>query len=200
MNKVFSIAARRIVFQNIRLLYCGHCQVKFYHNIINHYAPINGFSAPIDSNLHLIKRLKHKKKGSAKKMQEDIESDEEDEEDELEEYESKSKNRIITTKVSSLRIDYICKAGLGITRKKIEEAFYDSKIRVNGNKVFKLSTQVRIGDEIDFIRGRSEDNSNLLIVSRVTVLSIEPASDSIKVKFSRDKSLLIEEYSQPWND
>ncbi|KAK2580273.1 hypothetical protein KPH14_012520 [Odynerus spinipes] len=198
MNKILGIILRRSILQNTPLLYCGHYQPQLYYHI-NRDAPINSFCVQNDCNLSLIKRFKHKKKGSVKKEQmDDLESDEEDEEFEVDE--SKSKSTIITTKVNSLRVDVVAKAGLGVSRKKIEEAFYDSRIRVNGEKVFKLSAEVKVDDEIDLIRGRSNENTNLLIVSRITVLSIEPISEGIRLKLSKDKSLLIEEYSVPWKN
>lgn len=74
-----------------------------------------------------------------------------DENDFLEDPEKKN---IVKYKVPSLRIDLIIKSGLSIARNKIELAFYENKIRKNGQKIAKKSLPVNIGDEIDFIKGR----------------------------------------------
>ncbi|CAH2009015.1 unnamed protein product [Acanthoscelides obtectus] len=55
--------------------------------------------------------------------------------------------------VPSLRFDAILKAGLGLSRNKIEALFYESRVRLNGEKVLKKSIAVQEDDEIDVIKG-----------------------------------------------
>lgn len=191
MNKIYNIIARRSIFQSTRLLCFCHQQVKLHYHV-NHNIWMNNFIQ--DSlNLSIIKRFKHKKKNLKKAKVDDLESDEEDESD-LELDESQSKSVIANIKVNSLRVDSIIKNGTGISRKNIETAFYESKIFINGKKVLKMSTEVQVDDEIDIIRGRPNANINQLIVSRITILSITPISEAIRVKIAKDKNLLIEEY------
>lgn len=45
-------------------------------------------------------------------------------------------------KVQSLRADLLLKSALGIARNKIEAAFYEGKIRINGKKIQKKSVHV----------------------------------------------------------
>lgn len=56
---------------------------------------------------------------------------------------------------------------------------------------------MNIGDEIDLILHRDENNPSLLVVNRIKILSIVPGSNNIKTKISRDKNLLIENYEEP---
>lgn len=62
-----------------------------------------------------------------------------------------------------------------------------------------MQTQVEVGDEIDLVSHRSLDNPGFLIVNKIVILSMNPASESVRVKLSRDKNLLIEDYEEPWS-
>lgn len=77
---------------------------------------------------------------------------------------------------------------------KVETSFYESKIRVNGKKIFKKSQQLFIGDEIDVIKGPSSLNPEHLVVARVEILSAVPKNETILIALRRTKSLVIENY------
>nr|CAI5864428.1 unnamed protein product [Callosobruchus analis]CAI5864430.1 unnamed protein product [Callosobruchus analis] len=98
--------------------------------------------------------------------------------------------------VASLRFDSILKAGLGLSRNKIETMFYESRLRLNGEKVLKKSVAVQENDEVDIIKGFSISNPDHLIVARVEVLSVKavPEEEKISVKLRRCKNLVIENY------
>lgn len=69
--------------------------------------------------------------------------DEEEEEDYLNDGNNDiDKNRIIKIRVQSLRLDLLLKSALNIARNKIEGAFYENKIRLNGKKIAKKSVHV----------------------------------------------------------
>ncbi|XP_037027600.1 mitochondrial transcription rescue factor 1 [Bradysia coprophila] len=102
---------------------------------------------------------------------------------------------ITTVRVSSLRMDLIVKSGLGLARNKIESAFYDSKIRVNGNKVAKKSVTLRLQDEVDIIKGLSPLNKEHLIVSRLVIVKAKANEEDISIGLRRYKNLTIENYS-----
>ncbi|XP_069699877.1 mitochondrial transcription rescue factor 1 isoform X2 [Periplaneta americana] len=108
--------------------------------------------------------------------------------------------KIVTIKVGSLRTDLIVKAGLSIARNKVENLFYESRIRVNGRKILKKSAQVHIGDEVDVIRGVSPMNPKFLLVSRLEILSMKGEEENINVKLRRFKSLTIENYTDTWKE
>ncbi|CAM4853431.1 unnamed protein product [Rotaria socialis] len=64
--------------------------------------------------------------------------------------------RIIIRHLASLRLDLICSAGTGIGRSAIEDEFYGSKLRVNGEKSTKKAQQVKEGDIIDLVVSRTD--------------------------------------------
>lgn len=81
-----------------------------------------------------------------------------------------------------------------ISSSKVETSFYESKIRVNGKKIFKKSQQLFIGDEVDVIKGPSSLNPEHLVVARVEILSAVPKNETILIALRRTKSLVIENY------
>ncbi|XP_063609785.1 uncharacterized protein LOC134783716 [Penaeus indicus] len=120
-----------------------------------------------------------------------------EESDEEEELESASDFRDMRVNVSSLRLDAVLKAGLNMSRNKVESAFYDSKIRVNGQKVMKKSKQLQEEDEVDIIKAVSSKNPAFLDISRVVVLSIgsyNEDTDKIQVRLRKYPQLLVEKY------
>ncbi|KAL6438436.1 hypothetical protein ACFW04_004505 [Cataglyphis niger] len=165
-------------------------------NLLTHNYNIKEYNIQNHYNLHIAKRFKsNRRKAIDNKRNKDEDSDEEKEENE----EAPAGSKVLTINVPSLRLDTISKAGFGISRNKIEEAFYASKFRVNSNKVFKKSMEVEIGDEIDIVLHRNLDNPKFLIVNRIVILSMTPTSNSVRIKLSSDKNLLIEDYEEPWS-
>lgn len=96
--------------------------------------------------------------------------------------------------VQSLRLDLLLKSALGMARNKIEAAFYENKIRINGRKLLKKSLSCTVGDEIDFIKNESPVNPNHLVISRIEILSTVPKGDNIIVTMKRFKNLTVEKY------
>ncbi|XP_027022296.1 mitochondrial transcription rescue factor 1 [Tachysurus fulvidraco] len=98
-----------------------------------------------------------RKKGQTGNAQEEEDEEEEDPEasdyeDELQEDPSLPKDFKDQQKaVQSLRFDLVMKTGLDIARHKIEDAFYDHKLRLNGEKLIKKSKTVKVGDTLDLI-------------------------------------------------
>ncbi|XP_045496310.1 mitochondrial transcription rescue factor 1 [Colias croceus] len=134
--------------------------------------------------------LRHKSK-----KRQDYDSDDEQEFDEADQSLSKD-SKVMKLTTTSLRTDAVLKLALGVARNKIEELFYESKIRVNGKKILKKSTPVREDYEIDVIKGVSPKNPDHILVSRVEVLSMAAKEDSIVITVRRFKTLLIENYEK----
>lgn len=103
-------------------------------------------------------------------------------------------SKLLTVRVNSLRADLVLKAGLGIARNKIENMFYESKIRVNGQKLLKKAAMLSVGDEVDIVRGTSLSNPNFLTVSRVEILAASERGDGLSIKIRRNKTLTIDNY------
>ncbi|CAL1677951.1 unnamed protein product [Lasius platythorax] len=185
---------RKLICSNARTFY--YAQNSLQSNLLTHDSSTKEYNIQNHYNLYIAKRFKYNKRKTAdNKKSRDEDSDEEEEENE----EAAAGSKTITINIPSLRLDTISKAGFGITRNKVEEAFYASKFRVNGNKVFKKSMEVEVGDEIDLVSHRSLDNPGFLIVNKIVILSMNSASESVRVKLSRDKNLLIEDYEEPWS-
>ncbi|XP_076656153.1 uncharacterized protein LOC143360878 [Halictus rubicundus] len=141
------------------------------------------------------KRFKSKKQVSSK------EADSSDEEDsiEIDNYLQTPGAKVVNASVPSLRLDAIAKAGFGLSRNKIDKAFYNSNLRVNGKKCLKKSSTIEVEDEIDLVIGRSNSNPAFITVHRCILTSVKPAEESIEIKLIRNKNLLIEDYDDPWN-
>ncbi|KAJ8966280.1 hypothetical protein NQ314_003632 [Rhamnusium bicolor] len=171
-----------------------------------HHSKTNNFST-ICSKLYVIQPAKNnfqhnlqiyrfKSKRSKNKRTQEYTSDSEKEEPDKDFLDNVQDKHTKTLKVdiTSMRLDAILKAGLGLSRNKIELTFYESKIRLNGEKVLKKSAHVQEGDEIDVIKGVNMNNPEFLTVARVEVLSAIGQEESISVKLRRCKSLTVENY------
>ncbi|CAO1442122.1 unnamed protein product [Diamesa hyperborea] len=142
-----------------------------------------------------IYRNKYDKSKKSKREADDDEDDKE-ETDDYEELLGDNKNsKVIRKTVNSLRVDLLLKTGINLARNKVEVAFYENKIRVNGKRILKKSMVCNCGDEIDLLKGESRDNPNHLVVSRVEILSEVTKEDgSLLVTMKAHKSLLIDKY------
>ncbi|XP_072313252.1 mitochondrial transcription rescue factor 1 [Eucyclogobius newberryi] len=95
--------------------------------------------------------------------------------------------------VQSLRFDVVMKAGLDMARNKIEDAFYSSKLRLNGQKLIKKSKTVKVGDTLDLILAENRE-TNTVTLMRVVLRKVYPemsSTDKQKVALRRWKSLEV---------
>lgn len=142
-------------------------------------------------------QVRYKSRKKTQKASGDVSSDEtESDKDFLDSIHDKH-TQTVKLRVNSLRLDGIIKSALGIARNKIEQLFYENKIRINGNKVLKKGVSVKENDEIDVIKGVSTANSEFLVVARIEILSCAATDDgeAIEIKIRRCKSLTIENYN-----
>jgi ribosomal 50S subunit-recycling heat shock protein len=79
---------------------------------------------------------------------------------------------------------------------KVEKIFYESKIRINGRKLLKKSVSLKVGDEIDVLKGKSTLNPDDIVVARIEILSAVPRNESIYVTLKRFKTLQIQNYEK----
>lgn len=148
-------------------------------------------------NLYVAKRFKSSRKKAANIKENRDEDSDENSDEEMDDKVTVS-SKVTKVKISSLRLDTVSKVGFGISRNKVQEAFYASKMRINGKKIFKKSKEVEIGDEIDMILHQSLDNPKLLVVNRIVILSMDPVNEGVQIKLCKDKNLLIEDYEDPY--
>uniref|UniRef100_A0A8D0GIE0 Mitochondrial transcription rescue factor 1 n=1 Tax=Sphenodon punctatus TaxID=8508 RepID=A0A8D0GIE0_SPHPU len=142
-------------------------------------------------------RLKSNK-NSKKNIEQQVEDEEEEEErsdseDEFEDDPSVMKNyKDLEKVVPSFRFDIIMKAGLDIARNKVEDAFYNSELRLNGEKLWKKSRAVKVGDTLDFIVGEDKETETAVVMRIVLKKASEKTeSDKYKVVLRRWKSLKV---------
>ena len=99
---------------------------------------------------------------------------------------------------------------------KIEKAFYEDRIRLNGGRPKKKSQLLTEGDEVDIVRGPNRNNPAFLDVSRVEIVKLGDEEDNVEDEdddgddsdsdggnkfpaiLKRYKSLTIENYEEPW--
>lgn len=65
--------------------------------------------------------------------------------------------------VQSLRFDLVLKTGLDIARNGVEDAFYNLKLRLNGQKLTKKSKMVKVGDTLDLILNEDKEMDTVLL-------------------------------------
>nr|XP_033791269.1 mitochondrial transcription rescue factor 1 isoform X2 [Geotrypetes seraphini] len=148
--------------------------------------------------LSRLKSNKASKRSSRETLQdedeEDVEEDSSDIEDETEEASSVPKDyKDLSKAVQSFRYDVIMKAGLDISRHKVEEAFYGNLLRLNGEKLWKKSRTVKVGDTLDLIVGQDKE-TEVATVMRVLLkkaLEEKTQTDKYKVMLRRWKNLKV---------
>ncbi|XP_015120159.1 uncharacterized protein LOC107043264 [Diachasma alloeum] len=200
LSRCFTHLERRAATINVRAIHgiaLEHNKKNFQNEIKKLFDTSRSF-LEVDYNLDCSsRRWKHGKSG--KKGRIEAEDDDEDEEDEEMRMLAQGKNnKIITPSTASMRIDAVVKAALGIARNKADVALYESKIRINSEKVLKKGYQVNINDVIDFIVGPSPQNPKFTIVHRITILDAKPNVDTIKLKVLREKNLVIDDYADSY--
>ncbi|XP_066557664.1 mitochondrial transcription rescue factor 1 isoform X2 [Amia ocellicauda] len=95
--------------------------------------------------------------------------------------------------VQSFRYDLVLKSGLDVARNKIEDAFYNNKLRLNGQKLIKKSKTVKVGDTLDLVVGEDKD-TNTVTVMRVIFKKIAGETkdaEKYKVVLRRWKHLTL---------
>nr|XP_046269211.1 mitochondrial transcription rescue factor 1 isoform X2 [Scatophagus argus] len=140
-----------------------------------------------------------KKKGAARTAQEEEEEGEDekdpedsDYEDEVEEDPNLPKDyKDMEKHVQSFRYDVIMKAGLDMARNKIEDAFYDNKLRLNGHKLIKKSKTVKVGDILDLVLSENHETNTVTLMRVIPrkVFGEVTSTEKFKVAIRRWKHI-----------
>ncbi|XP_029349991.1 mitochondrial transcription rescue factor 1 isoform X2 [Echeneis naucrates] len=153
--------------------------------------PVRGWSVH-----HL--RFKSSKKKAVRAAQEEEEEEDgpvdSDYEDAVDEDPNKPKDyKDMENYVQSFRYDIIMKAGLDITRNKIEDAFYKNKLWLNGHKLTKKSTTVKVGDTLDMVllENQEENTVTLMRVILRKVFAEVSSTNKYKVAIRRWKNVQL---------
>ncbi|KAG9331467.1 hypothetical protein JZ751_018946 [Albula glossodonta] len=160
----------------------------------------SSLSAPAPSWSTLLVRYKSTKgtkKGKKKLTQEEEDEDDpeaSDYEDELQDDPGLPKDyKDQERSVQSFRYDLIMKAGLDMARNKIEDAFYSSKLRLNGQKLIKKSKTVKVGDTLDLVLddNKETDTVTLMRVVFKKVVAVTQDEEKYRVLLRRWKHLKL---------
>ncbi|XP_044530235.1 mitochondrial transcription rescue factor 1 [Gracilinanus agilis] len=144
-------------------------------------------------------RSKKTGKKALQKADDDDDSDEDQEEmseqeDEYEDDPNVVKDyKDLEKVVPSFRYDVVLKTGLDIARNKVEDAFYKGELRLNGEKLWKKSRTVKLGDTLDLITGEdkeSETETAMRIVLR-KVSEEKTESEKYRVVLRRWKRIIL---------
>uniref|UniRef100_A0A8C6CKW3 Mitochondrial transcription rescue factor 1 C-terminal domain-containing protein n=1 Tax=Monodon monoceros TaxID=40151 RepID=A0A8C6CKW3_MONMO len=161
----------------------------FFHNIFSlrlsglliSQEYIFPFSIRLKSNVSSKKSTKK----TLQKVEDEGDSDEESEHHEMSEQEEEPEDD-----PSSFRYDVTLKTGLDIGRNKVEDAFYKGELRLNGEKLWKKSRTVKMGDTLDLLIGEDREAETetvmRILLEKVGVTAVAKVKIALK-KFSYQK-------------
>lgn len=152
------------------------------------------FSIRLKSNISSKKSTKKTLQKAADDEDSDEDPERSEQEEELEEEPGVVKDyKDLEKVVQSFRYDVILKSGLDVGRNKIEDAFYKGELRLNGEKLWKKSRTVKVGDTLDLIVGESKETGTE-VAMRILLKAVyeeKTESNKYRVVLRRWKSLKL---------
>ncbi|XP_077158936.1 mitochondrial transcription rescue factor 1 [Paroedura picta] len=147
------------------------------------------FLIPLSKCTPVITARFKRDKSSQKNIKQTVQEEEEDEDEERSDSEDEFEDDPTIVKdykdlekvVQSFRYDIIMKTGLDIARNKVEDAFYNGDLRLNGEKLWKKSRAVKVGDTLDLIIGEDKETETA-VVMRVVLRKASEKNDDEKYK------------------
>ncbi|XP_037376068.1 mitochondrial transcription rescue factor 1 [Talpa occidentalis] len=175
-----------------------------FHNIFSLRLPglltspeyIFPFSIRLKSNVSSKKSTKK----IVQKVEEEEDSDEEsdremsEQREELEDDPGVAKDyKDLEKVVQSFRYDVILKTGLDVGRNKVEDAFYKGELRLNGEKLWKKSRTVKVGDALDLLIGEDKEaqTETVMRILLKKVFEEKTESEKYRVVLRRWKNLKL---------
>ncbi|KAM9233451.1 mitochondrial transcription rescue factor 1 isoform 1-T3 [Dugong dugon] len=153
------------------------------------------FSIRLKSNISSKKSTKK----TLQKMEAEDDSDEESDHSEINEQEQELEDDLSVVKdykdlekvAQSLRYDVILKTGLDVGRNKVEDAFYKGELRLNGEKLWKKSRTVKVGDTLDLLIGEDKEaeTDTVMRILLKKVFEEKTESEKYRVVLRRWKKL-----------
>ncbi|XP_054849885.1 mitochondrial transcription rescue factor 1 [Eublepharis macularius] len=156
--------------------------IKCHVFLISLYKYTPGISIRLKSNKSSRKNMKQTVQEDENEEEEDEVEERSDSEDEFEDDPTVVKDyKDLEKVVTSFRFDVIMKAGLDVARNKVEDAFYNGELRLNGEKLWKKSRSVKVGDTLDLIIGEDKETETA-VVMRVVLRKASEKIDDEKYK------------------
>ncbi|XP_037699547.1 mitochondrial transcription rescue factor 1 isoform X2 [Choloepus didactylus] len=156
---------------------------------------------PLSIRLKSNMNSKKSSKKTLHKVEDEEDSDEERDPDEMSEQEEELEDDPSVVKdykdldkvVQSLRYDVIMKTGLDVGRNKVEDAFYKGELRLNGEKLWKKSRTVKVGDTLDLVIGddKEAETETVMRILLKKVFEEKTESEKYRVVVRRWKKLKL---------
>lgn len=176
----------------------------FLHHLVSHRLPVLSLSPerifPLSLRLQSSVSSKKSPKTTLRKVEDEEDSDEDAAPEpsapgeELEDDPHMPKDyKDLEKVVQSFRYDVILKTGLDVGRNKVEDAFYKGDLRLNGEKLWKKSRTVKVGDALDLVLEGSKDTETETVMRVLLrkVLEEKTESDKHRVVLRRWKRLQL---------
>ncbi|XP_008848528.1 uncharacterized protein C6orf203 homolog [Nannospalax galili] len=202
-HKLYASWNRYLYFSSTKLNASNY--KTFFHDIFSLRLPgllvspecIFPFSVRLKSNISSKKSTKK----TLQKVADEEDSDEESQNTERHEQEEELEDKPGVVKdykdlekvVQSFRYDVVLKTGLDIGRNKVEDAFYKGELRLNGEKLWKKSRTVKVGDTLDLLIGENKETGTETVM-RILLKKVceeKTESDKHRVVLRRWKSLKL---------
>ncbi|KAK2499904.1 hypothetical protein MC885_008765 [Smutsia gigantea] len=198
-----SVSWNRYLYFSSTKLNASNCKILF-HNIFSLRLPrllispkyLFPFSKRLKSNISSKKSTKKTLRKAADEEDSDEDSDrgEMSEQEELQEGPGAARDyKDLEKVVPSFRYDVILKTGLDVGRNQVEDAFYKGELRLNGEKLWKKSRTVKVGDTLDLLIGEDEEAETetvmRILLKRVSEEKTE--SEKYRVVLRRWKKLKL---------
>ncbi|XP_036758779.1 mitochondrial transcription rescue factor 1 isoform X1 [Manis pentadactyla] len=200
---------RHLYFSSTKLN-ASNCKVLF-HNIFSLRLPgllispkyLFPFSKRLKSNISSKKSTKK----TLQKAEDEEDSDEDSDGGEVGQQEGELQEdpgairdyKDLETVVPSFRYDVVLKTGLDVGRNQVEDAFYKGELRLNGEKLWKKSRTVKVGDTLDLLIGEDKEAETetvmRILLKRVSEEKTE--SEKYRVVLRRWKKLKLPKKSVP---
>ncbi|XP_068016581.1 mitochondrial transcription rescue factor 1 [Melanerpes formicivorus] len=172
-----------------RSLFCS-CQASTanYRRCFS-FSPVKLCALRLSPEYISVPSLRNKSTKSSKRSRQTVQEEEEEENEEESDLEDEFEDDPNVVKdykdlekvVQSLRYDVVMKAGLDLARNKVEDAFYNNELRLNGEKLWKKSRTVKVGDTLDLLVGEDKETGTA-VVMRVVLKKVSNKTESEKYK------------------
>lgn len=168
-----------------------------YSALSCHRPALRGRDALRSWSVHHLRFKSKKKKSASSAAREDEDEDEDEKDPEDSDYDedpnAPKDYKDMEKYVPSFRYDVIMKAGLDIPRNKIEDAFYQNMLRLNGQKLIKKSKTVKVGDTLELVLSENQETNTVTLMRVVLkrVIGESSSAEKYKVAIRRWKSLKL---------
>lgn len=202
LNRYICFSSTKLNASNYKTLFYNIFSLRFPGLLISPEY-IFPFSTRLKSNINSKKSAEK----ALQKVEDEGDSDEGSDHNEMSEQEEELEDDPSVVKdykdldkvVQSFRYDVILKTGLDVGRNKVEDAFYKGELRLNGEKLWKKSRTVKVGDTLDLLieDDKAAETETVMRILLKKVLEEKTDSEKYRVVLRRWKKLKLPKKSMP---